>query len=209
MLNQCQCNKFVPTNLFMSQLPILEKFIAGVYPLSPVELDHFLSIWEPFTAKRKTMLTRAGDTERHLYFVTEGIQRVFYYDELDREATIIFSYPPSFFGVADSFLIQTPSRFFAETLTPSSFLKTTFNQLDELMKQHQAIERMIRMLTTFAFSGLMERMVEIQCFNAESKFKTLLKRSPHLINLIPHKYIANYLGIDPTNFSKLLAKVRI
>ena len=193
----------------MSQISFLEKFIISVYPLSPSELDQFLAIWEPFSAKRKTILTRAGDTERHLYFVTGGIQRVFYYDERDREATIIFSYPPSFFGVADSFLTQIPSRFFAETLTPSSFLKTSFNQLDELMKQHHNIERMIRILTTGAFSGIMERLVEIQCYNAEDKFKTLLKRSPHLINLIPHKYIANYLGIDPTNFSKLLSKWRL
>lgn len=193
----------------MSQIGSLEKFITGIFPLNSKELDLFLSIWEPFTAKRKTILTRAGETERNLYFVTEGIQRVYYYDELDREATIVFSYPPSFCGVADSFLTQTPSRFFAETLTPSAFLKTNFQQLDELMKGHHNIERMIRLMTGFAFSGVLERMIEIQCYTAEEKFKTLLKRSPHLLNLIPHKYIANYLGIDATNFSKLLAKIRI
>ena len=193
----------------MSQIRSLEKFITGIFPLNSKELDLFLSIWEPFSAKRKTMLTRAGETERNLYFVTEGIQRVYYYDELDREATIVFSYPPSFCGVADSFLTQTPSRFFAETLTPSAFLKTNFQQLDQLMKEHHNIERMIRLMTGFAFSGVLERMIEIQCYTAEEKFRTLLKRSPHLLNLIPHKYIANYLGIDATNFSKLLAKIRI
>lgn len=193
----------------MTGIESLQKFISTTYPLPASSMDQFLSVWEPFSAKRKTILTRAGDTERHLYFVTEGIQRVYYYDELDREATIIFSYPPSFFGVADSFLLQTPSRFFAETLTPSSFLKTGFFSLDDLMKKDQQIERMIRFLTTVAFSGLMERMVEIQCYTSEEKFRSLLKRSPHILNLVPHKYIANYLGIDATNFSKLLAKVRI
>ena len=193
----------------MEQLASLEKFIAGICPLNGEELDRFLSIWEPFSAKRKTMLTRAGDTERHLYFVTEGIQRVYYYDEQDREATIVFTYAPSFAGVADSFLTQTPSRFFAETLTVSKFLKTSFRQLDDLMKQHHQLEHLIRVLTNAAFAGILERMVEIQCFTAEQKFKTLLRRSPHLLHLIPHKYIASYLGIDATNFSKLLAKVRI
>ncbi|HQW93060.1 MAG TPA: cyclic nucleotide-binding domain-containing protein [Ferruginibacter sp.] len=193
----------------MEQLASLEKFIAGICPLNGEELDRFLSIWEPFSAKRKTMLTRAGDTERHLYFVTEGIQRVYYYDEQDREATIVFTYAPSFAGVADSFLTQTPSRFFAETLTVSKFLKTSFRQLDDLMKQHHQLEHLIRVLTNAAFAGILERMVEIQCFAAEEKFKTLLRRSPHLLHLIPHKYIASYLGIDATNFSKLLAKVRI
>jgi len=81
--------------------------------------------------------------------------------------------------------------------------------MDELMKQHHSIERMVRLMSNFALAGVLERMVEIQCFTAEEKFKTLLKRSPHLLNLIPHKYIANYMGIDATNFSKLLAKVKI
>lgn len=193
----------------MDQVALLEKFILSIYPLPRAELDIFLSVWEPFTATRKTLLTRAGETERNLYFVTEGIQRVYYYDEQDREATIVFTYAPSFSGVADSFLTQTPSRFFAETLTPSSFLKTSFRQLDQLMKQYHAIERMVRLSSNYAFAGVLERMVEIQCFTAEEKFRTLLKRSPHLLNLIPHKYIATYLGIDATNFSKLLARVKI
>lgn len=193
----------------MSPLESLEKFILAIYPLPEQELTKLLSIWEPFTATRKTMLTRAGETERNLYFVTEGIQRVYYFDEQDREATIVFTYAPSFSGVADSFLTQTPSRFFAETLTPSSFLKTSFLQLDELMKKHHSIERMIRILSNVAFAGVLERMVEIQCFTADEKFRTLFKRSPHLLNLIPHKYIASYLGIDATNFSKLLAKIKI
>jgi len=193
----------------MDQLELLKKFILNIYPLPQPELDLFLSIWEPFTATRKTILTRAGETERNLYFVTEGIQRVYYYDEQDREATIVFTYAPSFSGVADSFLTQTPSRFFAETLTPSVFLKTSFQQVDALMKKHHEIERMIRISSNFAFAGVLQRMAEIQCYNAEEKFKTLLKRSPHLLNLIPHKYIANYLGIDATNFSKLLGKIKI
>jgi CRP-like cAMP-binding protein len=193
----------------MSQLDALEQFVKMAGPLPGKELQEFLSIWEPFSAKRKTLLTRAGDTERNLYFVTEGIQRVFYFDELEREATIVFSYPPSFAGVADSFLTQTRSRFFCETLTASSFLKTSFQQVDELMQRSHHIERMIRLFTNAALSGVLERMVEIQCFSAEEKFKALFKRSPHLLNLIPHKYIANYLGIDATNFSKLLTKIKI
>jgi CRP-like cAMP-binding protein len=189
--------------------PRLTNFLSAIYPLSPPELEQLAAIWVPVEAKRKTILTRAGETEKHLYFVLDGIQRVYYYDEQDREATIVFTYPPSFGGVADSFLTQTPSLFFAETLTPSSFLRTSFRELDELMQESHAIERLIRIGTNAAFHGVLERMIEIQCFTAEEKFTSLLKRSPHILNLIPHKYIANYLGMDATNFSKLLARVRI
>ena len=187
----------------------LKNLLAHIHPLPPLEWEAFASIWQPYTAKRKTILTHAGETERYLYFVTEGIQRVYYHDEQDREATIVFTYPPSFAGVADSFLTQQPSRFFAETLTPSSFLRTSFIELNQCMQQYREVEHLIRLSTNGAFAGVLERMIELQCFSAEEKFTTLLKRSPHILNLIPHKYIASYIGIDATNFSKLLAKVRI
>jgi CRP-like cAMP-binding protein len=193
----------------MDQFHQLEKFISSIIPLNEMVLKQFIAPWTIYSEKRKTILTRAGDTERYLYFVTEGIQRVYYFDEQGREATIVFTYPPSFGGVADSFLTQTPSKFFAETLTPSTFLKISFTQLDELMQQHRDIEKLIRVATNHAFAGVLERLVEIQCFSAEEKFTALLKRSPHLLNMIPHKYIASYLGMDATNFSKLLGKVRL
>jgi hypothetical protein len=53
--------------------------------------------------KQKTVLTAAGEPERYLYFVLEGVQHVFYLGEPNKEAAIMFTYPRSFSGVADSF----------------------------------------------------------------------------------------------------------
>ena len=50
-----------------------------------------------------------------------GVQRAFYIGNEKQEATIVFTYAPSFSGVADSFLTQTPSKYFLETLTSSRF----------------------------------------------------------------------------------------
>ena len=155
------------------------------------------------------MLTSSGETERYLYFVLEGVQRGFYMDSSGVEATIVFTYPHSFSGVADSFLTQTPSAYYFETLTPSTFLRTTYRQVEDLMERYPAIRQLVLKATAFALKGVLERQVEIQCFSAEQKFRQLLRRSPHLLNLIPHKYLASYLGIDATTFSKLLGKVRI
>lgn len=195
----------------LTDIEILQKFITAAFPLKQEELEKLSSpsIWQPFECKRKTMLSVAGETERTLYFVLEGVQRVFYMGEDTQEATIVFTYPPSFSCVLDSFLTQTPSRFFFETLTASRFLKTSYKQIHELVVQYPEIQKMILQMTAFALKGVLERQVELQCFSAEEKFRTLLKRSPHVLQLIPHKYLASYLGIDPATFSKLLGSVRI
>ena len=190
-------------------LNALKQVTESIHPISPDAWEDFSSIWEPISAKRKVVLTHPGQTERHLYFVAEGVQRVFYSDENDREATLVFTYPPSFGGVLDSFLTQKPSRYSFETLTPSVFLQANYSTINQLMIKHHSIERLIRIGLGNVLSGLLERQVELQCFSSEEKFKALLKRSPHVLQLIPHKYLANYLGIDATNFSKLLGSVRI
>ena len=193
----------------MEPLEQLRNFISAVRELSDTEWEIFSGIWQPFECKRKTVLTAAGETERHLYFVLEGLQRAFYVGDDQKEATIVFTYPFSFSGVADSFLTQTDSKYFFETLTASKFLRTTYKQLDQLMNAHASIQQMVLKLTAFALKGVLERQIEIQCFSAEEKFKSLLRRSPHVLQIVPHKYLASYLGIDPATFSKLLGSVRI
>ena len=193
----------------MESILQLQKFISPIHPLREEEWNDFASIWQPFSAKRKTVLTAAGDTEKYLYFVTEGVQRAFYQGEDGKEATIVFTYPFSFSGVADSFLLQVPSKYCLETLTKSEFIRTSFHQLQELMDRYHNFEKLIRKATNYTLAGVLERQVELQCFSAEQKFKTLLKRSPHVLTLIPHKYLASYLGLDATTFSKLLGTVRI
>lgn len=187
----------------------LQKFTNSILKLEENEWTDFSSIWQPFSAKRKTLLTAAGETEKHLYFITEGVQRAFYLHDNDKEATLVFTYPFSFSGVADSFLTQQPSKYYFETLTTSTFLRTSFQQVNELMNEHRNIEKLILKATSFALAGVLERQIELQCFSAEEKFRTLLKRSPHVLQLIPHKYLASYLGIDATTFSKLLGTVRL
>lgn len=188
---------------------ILQKFISPVYSLPEKEWAAFSSIWVPFACKRKTVLTAAGETERHLYFVLEGVQRAFFIGDDKQEATIVFTYPPSFSGVADSFLTQTPTPYFFETLTASKFIRTTYKQVEGLMDEFPVIQKLILKTTSFALKGVLARQAELQCFSAEEKFRTLLKRSPHLLQLIPHKYLASYVGIDPTTFSKLMGSVRL
>jgi CRP-like cAMP-binding protein len=193
----------------MPEQELLKKLAYTITSLTQQEWESFSAIWSPFSAKRKELLTVAGETEKYLYMVTEGVQRVFYTGDDGREATLVFTYSPSFGGVLDSLLLQQPSKYFYETLTPSVFLRASFSDLHDLMQKYHGVETLVRKGVTQATSGVLERLVELQCFSSEEKFVQLLKRSPHILQLVPHKYLANYLGIDATNFSKLMNKVKI
>lgn len=187
----------------------LKNLVSAIQPLSGEDWQEFAGLWTPFSAKRKEVLTAAGENENFLYFVTEGVQRVYYLDDQNREATLVFTYVPSFGGVLDSMLLRQPSRFYYETLTPSYFLRAPVRDLLLLMDHRPAINSMVRQGVTHSLSGVLQRLVELQCYSSEERFRMLLQRSPHILQLVPHKYLANYLGIDASNFSKLLNRIKI
>jgi CRP-like cAMP-binding protein len=187
-----------------------QDYLSQIWPDLPTEVLADLSaVFHKHTAKRKTVLTTEGEVEKYLYLVLEGVQRAYAIGADGREATLVFTYAPSFSGVADSFLLQKPSRYWFETLTPSVFFRTSFADFDAILQKHPLLERKLRIALSETLEGILVRQIELQSFTAEQRFRVLMARSPHLLQLVPHKYIANYLGMDATNFSKLLGQIRI
>lgn len=121
----------------------LKSVLSAIGELNDQDWKSFAGIWKPFSARRKVTLTQAGEMEKYLYFVVEGVQRVYYFDKEGREATIVFMYPPSFGGVLDSFMLQQPSRYSFETLSPSHFLRAPFTEFDGLIKVRPALQGLI------------------------------------------------------------------
>ena len=191
------------------ELGLLKEVVERIHPLSPDDWQSFSKTWKLKKQARKQLLTTAGQKENYLYFVTEGVQRIFHLDDGGNEATVLFTYAPSFGGVVDALLLQQPSRYFYETITASAFLQLSFYDLNQLMETRPPIEAFVRKALSISLSGLLERIVDLQSYSSEEKFRKLLQRSPHILQLVPQKYLASYLGIDATNFSKLLNSVRI
>ncbi|MCF1714242.1 cyclic nucleotide-binding domain-containing protein [Flavihumibacter sp. RY-1] len=182
--------------------------LSAIHPIEETAWKDFQGIWTTASYKRKEVVTAAGEVERYLYWVVEGVQRGFHLHD-QKEATVVFTYPGSFSGIIDSFLLQQPSRYYLETLTSSHFLRASYRQVEECRLQHPSIAELMYKALAFTTSGILERQIELMVYSAEEKFRTLLKRSPHILQLVPHKYLASYLGIDATTFSKLLGTIRL
>ncbi len=192
----------------MDSYILLQQEIEKVHKLDAPAWGDLVACWTEVEYKRKQLITRAGETEKYLYFVTEGVQRAFF-EHNGKDATLVFSYAPSFSGILDSFFNQQPSKFSLETLTKSNLLRIHYNDMQALIEKHRSIETWVRVALMGVLAGTLQRQVEIMSFTAGEKFMALLHRSPHVLNLIPHKYLASYIGVDPATFSKLLGSVRL
>lgn len=187
---------------------ILRKQVFSFHPIDEEAWQDLVQPWTEIKVKRKQPLTMMGEKEKYLYLVLDGVQRAFHTHN-NREVTLVFSYPHSFSGVVDSFLLQSPSLYQLETLTESTLLRISHHDFAALMHKHRSIDTWVRIAVTQVLAGTLQREIELIAFSAEEKFTALLRRSPQVLNMIPHKYLASYIGVDPTNFSKLLGSVKL
>lgn len=156
--------------------------------------------------KRNEIIIGQGQVQKVLYFVKSGVQ-MSYFDAGHKTHVVTFTYAPDLCAIPESFSFQAPSKYFLISLTDSELDYISFSELLALFDQSQQIERLFRKMAEVIVAGLINRHIELHALTMAERYKNFCKKNPHLLQLIPHKYIASYLGIDPTNFSKLFNRL--
>ncbi|MFB9864907.1 Crp/Fnr family transcriptional regulator [Rufibacter immobilis] len=185
----------------------LYEYLQSIHSLS--QEDHLL-LTENFKSirfKKGEHIITPGQIEKKLFFTKTGVQ-MYHFDTNQKTNILGFSYPPNLCAIPESFFFQRPSKYYLTCLTDSELDYITFEALQSLFDQSPQIERLFRKILELLTVGLINRQIEIRSTTIEERFKAFCQRSPHLLQLVPHKHIASYLAIDPTNFSKLYNTVK-
>ena len=186
----------------MLLLPHLQQF----HPIEPTHVELLSEKLKPKSFKKGEFITVAGAVQRNLYFVQSGVQ-MSYFEAERKDHVVAFTYPPGWCAVPELFFFQSPSRYDIVCLTDSEMDYLTFDELQLLFDQSQPLERLFRKMTEAMLAGSINRHIELHTLTMEERFKSFCRRSPHLLPCA-HKYLASYLGIDATNFSKLFNNVK-
>lgn len=171
--------------------------------LDQAEFEGVFDLWQEVEFKRNEFITRAGEIERGFYVVKEGIQVVYILDTKGDKQVIGFSFDGSFTGIYDSFVKETGSHYFLETLTPTKLLKISLADYNSLFVNYPAFDRWGRIAHLDLLIGRVQREVELITTSAKERFEIFMKRCPEPLLQIPQKYLASYLNMTPETFSRL------
>lgn len=185
----------------------LYAYLNHFHKISTSDYQLLIENFKTKTFGKNDFLCMPGQVQKVLYFVKSGVQ-MSYFDAANKSHVIAFTYAPNFCAIPDSFSFQKPSNYFLTCLTESELDYISFEDLQRVFDQSQTLERLFRKMTEYVLAGILNRHVELHSLTIEARYKAFCQRSPQLLQLVPHKYIASYLGIDPTNFSKLYNSVK-
>lgn len=153
--------------------------------------------------KNKTVLIKPGDEAHFTYFVLKGILRSF---TIDDNGTIhILSFATPGWWVADmySYLTNKPAILYVDTLEDSEVFIFQKCDIEQLYEKVPKLERFFRILTENNLIANQQRVLDKMALTAEERYEKFLQKYPTIINCLPQKYIASYIGVTPEFFSKM------
>ncbi|MCB0764835.1 MAG: Crp/Fnr family transcriptional regulator [Flavobacteriales bacterium] len=186
---------------------LVRRTIARYVELSDPEWALVLAPWESVYFRKGEFVSSAGSIEDRFYVVQEGVQRLFFEHD-GNEHCLGFSYDGSWCGDFDSFVRQRPGRFQVQAITESRLAGIRYADMHRLYAEVPSMERFGRLILEELLCGRATREIEIISLNAEERYRRLIERSPHLLQLVPQKDIASYLHMTPETFSRLRARIR-
>ena len=185
----------------------LVTYIQSVAPrLNPEALERIGLAFRPIHKEKGELLLAQGDVCKDLYFLVEGICR-FYSLKDGTEVTNWFSFKNDFITSFSSFFTKSPSYESIEMLTDGSLYQISYQKLAELQESAIEIERLINYFSNLYTVQLENRILFLQTMTAAEKYQMILKEEPHLIQHIPNKHLASYLGITRETISRIRSSI--
>lgn len=183
----------------------LLNYFKKFHSISKEAEDALLSISVTFSVPKNKELQPIGHTCRTVYFLTKGIARIYYLkDGID--ITESFTFENNIVVRVESLFTAKPSRKAIQILEDAEVIAINANELFKLYDRYPEIERLFRKIFEAAFVETVNRIESIQFHTAEERYQSLMEQAPNLIQRVPLKYIASYLGITQQSLSRIRAK---
>jgi CRP/FNR family transcriptional regulator, anaerobic regulatory protein len=153
--------------------------------------------------KKKQFLLHENQIAKDAAFVISGCMRSYSIDDNGFEHIIQFA--PANWWITDmySFISQSEGHLNIDALMDSEvLLLSRANQL-KLFDQLPKLERYFRILTEKSLVSSRQRLLEGLSLSAKKRYKNFCNIYPTLINELPQKQIAAFIGVTPEFLSKL------
>ena len=167
----------------------------------------FLSKTQILNYKAKTVILHSGEICKHSYFVNNGLLRSFNINDNIVEHVLHFACEGWWIGDMYSLISQKPGNLFIEVLEDAEVVLLSKENQEQLFIEIPKLERFFRILTENSLVSNQERLMDNLSLSAEERFEKFCKKYPSLIQKVPQKQIASYIGVTPEFFSKMKSKM--
>lgn len=184
----------------------LRDFISAFCPIKEKTWKELIPLFSNVFLKKGDFFINDGEVATQIGFLQKGIIRAFYRTLEGVEYNKHFFKAPSLVGGYSSLITGQKNQIIQQALTDCHLRVADFYKFSRLYDSHPDLERMARKWAELHFVNKEQREIEIVLLTADKRYLIFQEQFPGLEQLIPQYHIASYLGVTPTQLSRIRKK---
>jgi CRP-like cAMP-binding protein len=189
---------------------MLDRLRAHIEELNPISDREFGQLEAYFHTRRlrkKEHLYTQGTVCRWVGFITNGCVRNYHLEEDGEEYIVNFAFENWWVADLQSFYLEIPSMFNVQALTDCELLVSSKHEFEAAVTHIPAFGEFYRTKISRAYAASNLRLVLERSETAEERYQKLLTTAPWVIERVPQRYLASFLGIKPQSLSRIRKKL--
>lgn len=182
--------------------PILTYFNT-ISPISAATWQHIAPLFRLKHLEKGAYFLEAGPVASTFGFLESGLVRVFYRSTDGTEYNKHFFQAPTTIGGYSSLVTGQPNLIYQQALTDCAVWVADYARFGGFYDQFPDLERLARRNAELYFAEKEQREVELVLLDARERYALLQQRHPNLEQRVPQYHIASYLGVTPTQLSRI------
>lgn len=176
------------------------KRFESLRPIQDEEWEGFMKLARPISFRKGQVLQVEGDVWEDVYFIGEGLLRIYYLKD-GVEFIRQFFFEGGVFGELASSAIQQPSRLFMDAVEDGKAWLVPWKSI-------QTMAPFSMMALADSLHHVSNRMASIFLDSPEKRYLELVASRPKVMARIPQYMIASYLGVTPEGLSRLKKRLK-
>ena len=182
---------------------VLRAHFSKRIDLTDEEFEFITTLFVPRKIRKRQFLLREGEVSGYGAFVSKGCLRKYSVDAKGEEHIVQFAIEDWWIGDQESLKTGRPSTYNIDALEESELLLLDKASSEEFFSSSPKIERFMATLAQNAMEALQRRITTFLSMSAKEKYLFMIATYPKIIQRIPQRHIASYLGLTPESLSRV------
>jgi len=185
----------------------LNNYFHSLFPIEEEIVERITETFCEFTLNSNAILLDKNIISTKTYFLEKGYVRSYILNEENEEITTNIYSAPCFVNDFLSFFKKQPTKQIYQTLTDCYFWETNLENVQANFHTITEFREFSRLLFVINYYKLNDRIIEMASQKSETRYLNLLKQQPHIIQNVPLKIIASYLGMTDSTLSRIRKEI--
>ncbi len=167
------------------------------------EFEYIASHFTTVTRKRHQYIVQERDSVTNEYWVVKGCLKAYFIDESGKDHIIQFAQEGWWITDYDAFLNQGKANIYIDCIEDCELMAISLENREKLCQEQHKMALFWGNKTKYGFLALQKRILSLLKNNAKERFEEFLQLYPNLIQRVPKKMIASFLGVSRETLSRL------